>query len=217
MPLATAPSPAPAVSDAVAIRARILQQARADFFVQGYSSFTMDALAAELGMSKKTLYVHFRGKDEIIGAVIDDLAAEIRTDAEALLAHRELNLAEKLRGFVEGMMERMAHLNPRTVRDLQRFAPRLYAKVEEVRGRTLPYIFGRFVEEGQDAGLVRTSLPPGFAIEFLLQAMQGLMHPTTLERLRLPPRDVIPTAIDLFFGGLLTPAGRKQYEKLFPR
>lgn len=198
-------------------RHRILHQARADFFAHGYSSFTMDALAVELGMSKKTLYVHFAGKEEIVGAIIEDLAAEIRRDADALLRNRNLNLAEKLRGFVEGMVERMATLTPRTVRDLQRFAPKLYAKVEEVRGVTLPYVFGRFVEEGQTEGLVRTSLPPGFAIEFFLHAMQGAMSPASLERMRLAPREVIPLAIDLFFGGLLTNAGRKQYEKLFPR
>lgn len=204
-------------AEAAEIRGRILRQARADFFAEGYSRLTMDALAAELGMSKKTLYVHFAGKDEIIAAIIDHLAAEIRADADALLRHRELNFAEKLRGFVEGMVERMAALQPRTIRDLQRFAPKLYQKVEDVRGTTLPYVFGRFVEEGQLGGLVRTNLPPGFAIEFFLHAMQGMMHPSTLERLKLAPRDVIATAIDLFFGGLLTPAGRKQYEKLFPR
>jgi AcrR family transcriptional regulator len=209
--------PSLAVPETAPLRGRILRQARADFFAHGYSRFTMDGLAEELGMSKKTLYVHFAGKDEIIGAVIDDLAAEIRADADTLLRNRELNLAEKLRGFVEGMLERMAALHPRTVRDLQRFAPKLYAKVEEVRGVTLPYVFGRFVEEGQMGGLIRTNLPPGFAIEFFLHAMQGMMHPTTLERLRLAPRDVIANGIDLFFGGLLTHAGRKQYEKLFPR
>lgn len=168
-------------------------------------------------MSKKTLYVHFAGKDEIIGAVIDDFAAELRAAADQLLATRALNLAEKLRGFVESIVERMAELQPRTVRDLQRFAPQLYAKVEQVRAVTLPYIFGRFVEEGQIGGLIRTNLPPGLAIEFLLHAMQGMMHPATLERLQLAPRDVVGHGIDLFFGGLLTPAGRKQYEKLFPR
>jgi AcrR family transcriptional regulator len=198
-------------------RLRILRQGRADFFANGYSSLTMDALAAELGMSKKTLYVHFAGKDEIVGAVIDDLAAEIRAEADALLRNRSLNLAEKLREFVEGMVERMATLNPRTVRDLQRFAPKLYAKVEEVRGTTLPYVFGRFVEDGREAGLIRATIPAGFAIEFFLQAMQGMMHPTTLERMRTSPREVMPMAIDLFFGGLLTNAGRRQYEKLFPR
>jgi len=209
--------PPPAAPDVHAHRTRILRQARADFFQQGYSRFTMDGLAAELGMSKKTLYVHFAGKDEIIGAVIDHLAAEIRANADALLASRELNLAEKLRAFIEGMMTRLAALSPATLRDLQRFAPRLHQKLEEVRARTLPYVFGRFIEEGQLSGLVRTQILPGFATEFLLQAMQGLMQPANLERLRLTPREVIATVLDLYFGGLFTSAGRKQYEKLFPR
>lgn len=209
--------PAPVDPEDVQIRHRILKVARAEFFAHGYSRLTMAGLATELGMSKKTLYVYFAGKDEIVAAVLDHLGAEIRAEADQLLRNRDLNLAEKLRGFVESMIERMASLSPATVRDLQRFAPHLYAKIEAVRGQNLPYIFGRFVEEGQIAGLVRSQPAASFAIEFFLHAMQGLMSPATLERLRLAPREVLATAIDLFFGGLLTPAGRKQYEKLFTR
>ena len=198
-------------------RARILQRARQHFFVHGYSGCTMDELATELGMSKKTLYVHFAGKDEIIAAIIDDLSAEVRAEAEALLRHRELNFAEKLRGFVEGMVQRLSALSPATVRDLQRFAPHLHEKVEAARRENIPYIFGRFVEQGQLAGLVRDSVTPSFAIEFFLHAMQGLLHPAALAQSRREPREIIAAAIDLFFGGLLTPAGRKQYEKLFSR
>lgn len=217
MPAALLSSPAATAPDPAEIRTRILRQARHDFFLAGYSNFTMAGLATELGMSKKTLYVHFAGKDEIIAAVIDHLAAEVRADADALLRNRELNLAEKLRGFVGGMIERLSAMTPHAVRDLQRFAPALYERLETVRRTTIPYVFGRFVEHGQLAGLVRGELASDFAIEYFLQAMQGLMQPATLERLHLAPREVIGRAVDLFFGGLLTNAGRKQYEKLFPR
>lgn len=198
-------------------RDRILQQARVDFFAHGYVRFTMDGLAAELGMSKKTLYVHFAGKDAIIAAAIEHIAEEIRADADALLAHRGLNLAEKLRAFIEGMMLRLAALGPAPLRELQRFAPALHNRLEAVRARTLPYVFGRFIEEGQATGLIRDTVSPVFATEFLLQAMQGLTQGATLDRLQLAPREVLARAVDLYFGGLLTSAGRKQYEKLFPR
>jgi AcrR family transcriptional regulator len=197
--------------------ARILRQAREHFFAHGYCSCTMDDLAAELGMSKKTLYVHFAGKEEIMRAVLEQLSREIRADAEALFANRHLGFSEKLRGFAEGMVQRLALLNPRTLRDLQRFAPELYQLTVEMRQKNIPYIFGRFIEEGQLAGKVRTDVSPVFAGEFFLQAMQGLIQPTSLERLQLAPRDLLPRAIDLFFGGLLTPAGRKEHEKLFAR
>jgi AcrR family transcriptional regulator len=213
MPAAVSAS-APPVLAADPGRARILRQARADFFVHGYSRFTMDELAREVGMSKKTLYLHFTGKDQIIGAVIDDLAAEVRTAADTLQRDAKLTLAEKLRRFVAGMAERMARLQPHTLRDLQRFAPHLLAKIEEVRGTTIPYVFGRFVAEGQSAGLVHDHISAEVAIACLLHSLQGLMQPATLERLQLTPSAAMTTAIDLFFGGLLTNAGRKQYEKL---
>ena len=199
------------------VRTRILRQARVDFFSLGYSRFTMDELASELGMSKKTLYVHFAGKDEIIGAVIQDLGAEVRANAETILANRDLNFAEKLRDFADSVMERLAQLDPRTLRDLERFAPDLFALIDEVRRKNIPYIFGRLVEEGRTAGMVRGDAPAAFAIEFFLQAMHGLQQGGTLQRLGLTPREVIARGIDLFFGGLLTPAGHKQYEKLSPR
>ena len=210
--LVTEPSPGTETT-----AARILRLARAHLFAHGYANFTMDELAAELGMSKKTLYVHFSGKEDLVIAIVEDLGREIRAEADALLHNRQLNFAEKLRGFVEGMAERNACVNPRMLRDLQRHAPAVFERIAAMREKNIPYVFGRFVEEGQIAGLVRDDLPPRFAIEFYLQAMQGLLQPASLERLNLAPREVIRHAVDLFFGGLLTAAGRKQYEKLFPR
>jgi len=64
---------------------------------------------------------------------------------------------------------------------------------------------------------VRTDLDPGFAVAFFLSAMNGLIQPATMDGLGLAPREIAPRAIELLFGGLLTPAGRKEHEKLFPR
>ncbi len=213
---ATLPSPPRRAAESATV-ARILRQARAHFFAHGYCRCTLDELAAELGMSKKTLYVHFAGKEALMRAVIEDLGREIRDVADALFANRQLNFAEKLHGFAEGVMQRLGQLNPRTMRDLQRFAPELHQLMAEMREKNIPYVFGRFIEEGQRAGMVRTDLDTAFAVQFFLQAMHGLIQPAAMERLHLIPREILPRAIELLFGGLLTPAGRKEHEKLFPR
>lgn len=196
---------------------RIVRQARVHFFSHGYAQCTMDELAADLGMSKKTLYVHFASKEALMRAVIEDLGREIRGSADELFSNRQLNFAEKLRGFAESMVERLTKTNPRLLRDLQRFAPDLYRQIAEMREKNIPYVFGRFIEEGQLAGMVRPEVDTAFAVQFFLQAMNGLVQPATMERLGLAPRDIAPRAIGLFFGGLLTPAGRQEHEKLFPR
>jgi AcrR family transcriptional regulator len=210
-------SPAPSITAPDPAVARIVRQAREHLFFHGYCQCTMDELAAELGMSKKTLYTHFSSKDDIVRAVLEQLGAEVRADADALFADRTLTFAEKLRGFAEGMFERLAKLNPRTPRELQRFAPHLHQLLVEIRQRNIPYVFGRFIEEGKLAGKVRDNVDAAFAVEFFLAAMQNLLQSGATERLKLAPRDLVPRAIDLLFDGLLTPAGRKEHEKLFAR
>jgi len=49
-------------------RQRIVDAGRAHFFSHGFRSVTMDDLAGELGISKKTLYAHFPGKIDLLEA-----------------------------------------------------------------------------------------------------------------------------------------------------
>jgi AcrR family transcriptional regulator len=197
-------------------RARIVTAARERLFKAGYGPMTMDDLAADLGMSKKTLYVYFPGKRELCMAVIDAVAVEIRGDADELLRHPQLTFLEKLRGFAQGMAERFGRLRPEVLADMERLAPEIHRHLVKVRAKTIPYVFGRLIEEGQLAGIVRDNVSPIFAAEFHLHAMQGLMQPATLRRLGLRPDQAIEQAIRLLFGGLLAPAAHKEYEKLFP-
>lgn len=177
----------------------------------------MDDLARELGMSKKTLYVHFPGKEAIMEAVIDDIFAEVRAMAGTLFANRQLGFTEKLHRFTDGMTKRFTTISPQLLRDLQRFAPKLYQHIEHMRHTHIPVIFGQLVQQGQAAGMVRAEVDAAFAIEFWRAAIQTLMHPDALERLQLQPDQIFTQAINLFFGGLLTPAGRKEHEKIFAR
>ncbi len=207
---ATASSPA--AQPAAAIRDRILQAARAQLFAYGYTALTMDELAAELGMSKKTLYVHFPSKDDLVGEILQGFVAEIRASAEALFGDTSLSFTVKLHRFSEVMTKRL-RINPHIFRDLQRSAPHMYRQIEELRHRNIPLIFGRLIRQGQAAKMVRDDIDPDFAIEFWRPAIQALMHPDTLERLQLTPDEMFARSINLFFGGLLTPAGRKDHEK----
>jgi AcrR family transcriptional regulator len=203
----------PAAPADTGVRTRILAAARAHLFSYGYSALTMDELAAELGLSKKTLYVHFPGKDALVGEILDGFVLEVRTSADALFADRSLSFTAKLHRFIKAMVERFARMNQHVFRDLQRSAPHIYRHIEELRHNNIPHVFGQMIREGQAAGMVRADLDPAFAIEFWRPAIQSLMHPDTIERLHATPDQVFARAVDLFFGGLLTTAGRKDYEK----
>jgi len=203
----------PSRAPAAAARARILEAARTQLFAYGFSVLTMDDLARELGMSKKTLYVHFPSKDAIAVAILDDIGRSIRTQLDAVLADPRLTFAQKLCRVIDVVGAVLSRVSPSTLRDLQRHAPHLYQKIEEVRQKNVPYVIGRLIRAGLAEGKVRRATDPDFAAEFWLQAIRGLVQPAVLDRTQLTPRQTLEKALHLFFNGLLTPAGRHDYEK----
>src|SRR4029450_12839728 len=65
-------------------RQQIVEAARAHFFSHGFRSVTMDDLADELGISKKTLYAHFAAKLALLEAVLADKFAGIEAKLKAV-------------------------------------------------------------------------------------------------------------------------------------
>src|SRR5882724_6016122 len=83
-------------------RQRIVDAARVHFFSHGFRSVTMDDLAEELGISKKTLYAHFPGKLDLLEAVLADKFAGVEaTLKEVTRAHRH-DFPEALQELLAG-------------------------------------------------------------------------------------------------------------------
>jgi AcrR family transcriptional regulator len=187
---------------------RILRAARDRLFTTGYQALTMDALAHDLGMSKKTLYAHFASKDELLSAAIDATGADIRRQVGALLDDDGLSYTARLRNVLAFLGARYGRVKPGLLRELERFAPKVYRRLDALRGTNIPLMVGRMLRTGMAEGMVRPEIDPEFAVEFWLQSLNGLMHPGTLERLNLTPRQAFEKGIGLFFWAMLTEAGR---------
>ena len=209
----TAPLPNLPTAAAAPPAHRILDAARVRLFSYGYSALTMDELAHDLGMSKKTLYVHFASKDAIIDAIIEEIGQAIRDRMDTVLGNPDLDFTQKMCALIEVVGSNLAKASPGMLHDLQRFAPQLYQKIDDLRSRNVPSVFGRLIRTGLAEGKVRPEIDPDFAVEFWLQAIRGLIHPAVLERTQLAPRQTLEQGMRLFFGGLLSPAGRKDYDK----
>ena len=102
-------------------------------------------------------------------------------------------------------------MSPSFLRDLQRNAPAVYEKLDAVRRRKVPQIFGRIIRDGIADGTIRGDIDPDFTTEFWLQAVRGMLDPETLQRTQLSPRQTLERGVELFFQGLLSPDGRGQF------
>lgn len=63
--------------DAAATRQRIITAADDLFYADGLAAVSMDRIASQAGVTKKTLYYHFRSKDDLMGAYLEARRASV--------------------------------------------------------------------------------------------------------------------------------------------
>src|SRR6059036_4381479 len=81
-------------------RQRIVDAARIHFFSHGFRSVTMDDLAEELGISKKTLYAHFPGKIDLLEAVLADKFASVESSLKKVTRSHSHDFPAALRDLL---------------------------------------------------------------------------------------------------------------------
>ena len=183
---ATPPQPVPAEPPA---RQRIVAAARQHFFAHGFRGVTMDDLADELGMSKKTLYAHFPSKVALLETLLLDKLQGVEADLSPFSRQQPADFLAGLHELLSCVQRHTAEIRPPFLRDLQREAPETFQIVEGRRREMIQRHFGKLLAEGRNEGLIRKDIPLRLIVEILLGAVQAVMNPPKLTELGLEPED----------------------------
>jgi len=190
-------------------RQRIVDAARAHFFSHGFRRVTMNDLAAELGISKKTLYVHFPDKMAVLEAVLADKFAGVQAKLEQVTREHAHDFPAALHELLANTQRELDEIKPPFVRDMRQKAPHVFKTVERRRSELIGHFFGKLFVEGQRAGMVRKDIPARIMIEILLGTVQTIVNPAKVEELGLTPRSAFSAVLDVVLEGVLTRKGKK--------
>ncbi|NGZ08453.1 MAG: TetR/AcrR family transcriptional regulator [Nitrospira sp. LK70] len=164
---------------------RVVSAARRQFFTHGFRAVSMDDIAAELGMSKKTLYAHFPSKTVLVQAIMQEKFDEVEADLSRLKTKAGRSVEATLRNLLDCVQQHTAEIQPPFVRDIGRELPELFQVIEQRRRDLIRRHFGELFEEGRKAGVIRSDIPVHLIIEILLGAVQTIMNPPKLAELGL--------------------------------
>src|ERR1700756_5723247 len=114
-------------------RQRIIDAARVHFFSHGFRSVTMDDLAEELGISKKTIYAHFPGKFDLLEAVLADKFSGVKATLKGITCAHPHDFPATLRELLAGTQRELDEIKPPFVRDMRQKAPHVFKTVERRR------------------------------------------------------------------------------------
>lgn len=195
----------PAVEDgAEQVRARIVAAARQHFLSHGFRGVTMDDLARELGMSKKTFYAHFSSKLALVEAVIRDKADRVEADLARITARPSPDFMKTLHELLACMQGHTGEILPPFIRDLRREAPDLFKIIEDRRRKLIQLHFASLFARGRELGKVRKDVPTELIVGVLLAATQAIMNPAKMEELGLSPKQGYLGIIRIVLEGALT-------------
>src|SRR4051812_47673665 len=92
--------------------AQIVAEARRHFFAHGFRGVTMDDLAVELGMSKKTLYAHFPSKTALLETVVREKMQSVQSDFEQIVKEPTDDVLATLHGLVACLQGHTTEIQP---------------------------------------------------------------------------------------------------------
>jgi AcrR family transcriptional regulator len=191
-------------------RQRIVAGARRHFLAQGFRGVTMDDLAEELGMSKKTLYAHFPSKVALVEAVLHQKFAEVDAELAAIDSTQTSDFPSMLHAMLATLQRQTAEIQPPFLRDIRSETPELFRLVEEKRGDLIQRYFGKLFRDGRRTGMIRKDIPTWLIIEIMLAATNAIVNPRRLLELELTPRTAFIPIISVLLEGAMTEKGRKQ-------
>lgn len=150
----------------------IIQKVRSLYLKYGIKSVSMDDVAKELGISKKTLYLHIKDKTELVEKVIEAEITERSNCFEGILK-RDLNAIDELFEVNKVVAKDKEAYNLSVEYDLKKYYPELWEKMRQARRiKTLEWIKSNLTK-GKSEGYYREDLNIGIIARVHVQRIEN--------------------------------------------
>jgi AcrR family transcriptional regulator len=120
------------------------------FQQHGLNKFTMDDMAAELGISKATLYHHFSSKDEIISSILKHILFGIK-EFEPIVLNESLPFIDRYFRALQILSENTQGISNIFLTDLKDGYPQLWTLVDQFSEHSIQ-ILKSFYDAGKRQG-----------------------------------------------------------------
>lgn len=186
----------------------VLTQAARMFFSEGIRAVRMDDIAHSLRMSKRTLYMYFRDKAQLLEECLLAEEAKQRRRVERLMEGEKDVLAVILRHYQQ-LLEGFARISPEFIDDIKHY-PKILTRLEELH-RQRDDDTQRFLLLGVEQGVFL----PDLNVDILLRVINSIGEGVGRQRLfeHYPPTDVLLHSFLLYLRGLATQESVKRIDE----
>jgi AcrR family transcriptional regulator len=180
----------------------------------GIRSVSIEDLCKELGISKKTFYVYFPSKDDLVDAMLHAHETKITQDVQHLVANKTVVQLLVDWTKITKQTEKSSHQTPPVLYDLKKYYPNLFKQhLKRVR-RVMQEFLVQFLQKGQTEGIFRQEID--VEVASMLMVNTHLMLAEYADNHELNPQEIRhigKTSMDILLRGVFTPEGLQTLEK----
>lgn len=189
----------------------ITEKAAKLFHRYGIKSVSMDDVARELSISKKTLYKLFKDKTNLVSKVLSCPAHDI---PEKDLIKGSLNSVEKHIVVYQKVVSFLTHLNPTFEYDLKKYYPKLHQEVLQKRRANIYENMYRDLKQGVEEGFFRPDMDIDIINRMNIIRIEGFQTMDINEKYNRSLLEVVKEHFSYHFHAIATAKGLKEFERI---
>ena len=188
---------------------KIISKAKEMFLKLGFKSITMDDIACEMCISKKTIYKYFSNKDILIEESIDLLHKEVKETMDAIIS-KNYNAIEENFEIKRMFREMFKSAESSPIYQLKKHYPDIYNKVLNIQVSICEDCFRKNILKGIKEGLYRENLDVENYVKFYYTLIFTINENTMLEK---ESHELELKALEYHIRAMATLAGIIELEK----
>ncbi len=191
---------------------RILHKAHELFNRYSIRSVSMDDIAAQVGMSKKTLYQYYTDKEELVDAVLQSVLERNRTQCLQDQKKAENAVHEVFLAFYM-VQEVFANMNPAVLFDMAKYHPAVFRRFHDFKYGFLYDIISTNIEKGIKEELYRPEIDVDIIARYRIESVTLAFNPDIFPNNRTHLLHIEQQLLEHFLYGLATIKGHKFIQK----
>ncbi|RAJ25930.1 TetR family transcriptional regulator [Gelidibacter algens] len=155
------------------MREKIINIATELFLTLGFKSVTMDDIANEMGISKKTIYVHFENKTKLIEATTFSVFENICNGIDCI-CEASINPIEELYDIKMYAMTFLKNEKTSPQFQLKKYYPQIYQRLQLKQFQKMQVSVKESIKKGVETGLFRRNIDIDFISRMYFNGMSGI-------------------------------------------
>lgn len=191
------------------MKEKIIKKATEMFLKLGFKSVTMDDIACEMCISKKTIYKYFSNKEKLIEEGTEVVRQKIHMLMDEVAAQNHNAIAEnfEIRKMFKEMFQSFDH-SP--AYQLKKHYPEIYEKMMANEIQDCSQLFTQNIEKGIAEGLYRPEVDIVAAVQFYYTLIISINENTLYEK---DASDLEAKALEYHTRAIATPTGLEELER----